>query len=196
MTIAVLLPTIPERATLLRRALASVSAQTLQPDEICIAVARPGEPAWSTRDRALTMATTTHIACLDDDDEFLPGHLERCATWADEHAADVVFPWFTLDHCSDPFPGEFGTPWDPAHPRQTTTVVYADRRAVLDVGGYRFTDGDLHDHGGNRAGEDFDLVKRLNAAGYVISHLPERTWVWHHWAGNTSGLPERRQVSV
>ncbi len=33
MSIAVIIPTIPERADLLRRAIASVSAQTLQPDE-------------------------------------------------------------------------------------------------------------------------------------------------------------------
>lgn len=191
-TISVLIPTIPERSLLLQRAVASVMAQTLLPDEICIAVAKPDEPAWSTRNRALAMATSTHIACLDDDDEFLPHHLAACAAHQEATGADVVFPWFTLDHCSDPFPGEFGTPWDPEHPRQTTTVVFARRQAVLEVGGYRFDDGDLHDHGGNRAGEDFDLVKRLNAAGHRIEHLPERTWVWHHHLGNTSGLPERR----
>lgn len=33
-SIAVLIPTIPERAALLQRAIASVTAQTLQPDEI------------------------------------------------------------------------------------------------------------------------------------------------------------------
>lgn len=193
MTVSVLIPTIPERATLLQRALASVSAQTLRPDEICVAVARPDEPAWSTRDRALRMATSTHIACLDDDDEFLPQHLERCAAHQAETGADMVFPWFTTDHCSDPFPGEFGTPWDPARPRETTTVIFARRQAVLDVGGYRFADGDRHDDGRHRAGEDSDLVKRLNAAGHLIVHIPERTWVWHHHGANTSGLPERRQ---
>lgn len=193
MTVSVLIPTIPERATLLQRALASVSAQTLRPDEICIAVARPDEPAWSTRDRALRMATSTHIACLDDDDEFLPHHLERCAAHQADTGADMVFPWFTEDRCSDPFPGEFGTPWDPARPRETTTVIFARRQAVLDVGGYRFADGDRHDDGRHRAGEDSDLVKRLNAAGHLIVHIPERTWVWHHHGANTSGLPERRQ---
>ncbi len=197
MTIAVIIPTIPERAHLLTRALASVTAQTLQPDEVCIAIARPDEPAWATRHRALRMATAEWIAPLDDDDEFLPHHLERCAAHQAATGADMVFPWFVEDHCSDPFPGELGTPWDPAHPRQTTTVIFARRDAVLDVGGYRFDDGDRHDHGGNRAGEDFDLVKRLNVAGYRIEHLPERTWVWWHWSdefgtGNTSGLPERR----
>lgn len=197
MTIAVIIPTIPERAHLLTRALASVTAQTLQPDEVCIAIARPDEPAWATRHRALQMATVEWIAPLDDDDEFLPHHLERCAAHQAATGADMVFPWFVEDHCSDPFPGEFGTPWDPAHPRQTTTVIYARRSAVVAVGGYRFDDGDRHDHGGNRAGEDYDLVKRLNVGGYRIEHLPERTWVWWHWSdefgtGNTSGLPERR----
>ena len=193
-TISVLIPTIPERARLLQRALASVTAQTRLPDEVCIAVARPGEPAWSTRDRALSMATSEWIAPLDDDDEFLPMHLAACAQHQADTGADMVFPWFTLDHCTDPFPGEFGTPWDPANPRQTTTVIFARRAAVLEVGGYRFDDGDHHDDGGNRAGEDFDLVRRLNGAGYKISHLPARTWVWWHHGANTSGLPERREV--
>lgn len=193
-TIAVLIPTLPERAGLLLRAIASVSAQTLQPDEICVAVARPDEPAWSTRDRALSMATSTWVAPLDDDDEFLPHHLERCAAYQAETGADMVFPWFTLDHCSDPFPGEFGTPWNPEQVRETTTVIFARRAAVLEVGGYRFADGDRHDDGRHRAGEDSDLVKRLNTAGYRIEHLAERTWVWWHHGANTSGLPERRQV--
>lgn len=196
MSIAVIIPTIPERARLLQRAVASVMAQTLRPDEVCVAVARDGEPAWSTRDRALSMATAEWIAPLDDDDEFLPQHLALCAAHQQATDADMVFPWFTLDQCSDPFPGEFGTPWDPANPRQTTTVIYARRAAMLEVGGYRFDDGDLHDHGGNRAGEDFDLVKRLNGAGYRIEHLGERTWRWWHHLGNTSGLPERRPSVV
>jgi len=190
-TISVLIPTIPERAGMLARAVQSVARQTLPATEICIAVAAPDEPAWATRDRALRMATGEWVAPLDDDDEFLPQHLERCAAWQAETSADVVFPWFTTDRCHDPFPGEFGTPWDPANPRQTTTVIFARRAAVLEVGGYRFEDGDLHDDGGNRAGEDYDLVKRLNRY-YTISHLPERTWRWWHHLGNTSGLPERR----
>lgn len=196
MTISVIIPTIPERAQMLARAVATAARQTLLPDEVCIAVAHPDEPAWATRDRALRMATGDWIAPLDDDDEFLPMHLERCAAHQQATGADMVFPWFTLDRCHDPFPGEFGTPWDPARPRQTTTVIFARRQAVLDVGGYRFEDGDRHDHGGNRAGEDYDLVKRLNAAGYHIEHLPERTWRWWHHLGNTSGLPERRPSVV
>ena len=197
-----IIPTIPERAELLTRAVASVTAQTLQPDEIAIAVARPDEPAWSTRQRALDMVTADFVACLDDDDEFLPHHLERCAAWqadtgADWQAdtgADVVFPWFEVVGGTDPFPGEFGTPWDPEHPRETTTVIFARRTAMVAVGGYRFADGDRLADGSHRAGEDSDLIKRMNAAGCRISHLPERTWRWHHHYGNTSGIPERRRV--
>ena len=87
---------------------------------------------------------------FDDDDEFLPHHLEACARHAAATDADMVFPWFVTDHCSDPFPGEFGAPWDPDHPRQTTTVIFARRHAINDVGGYRFVDGDRHDDGGRK----------------------------------------------
>lgn len=188
MTISVLIPTIPERSALLQRAVASVMAQTLLPDEVCIAVAKPDEPAWSTRNRALAMATSTHIACLDDDDEFMPHHLERCAAHQADTSADLVFPWFEVVGGTDPFPHLFGRPWDPAEPTQTTVVTFVRRAALEAVGGYAVVDD------GMRAGEDHEMVKRLNVGGYRISHLPERTWRWHHHYGNTSGLPERRRV--
>lgn len=193
-TVSVIIPTIPERSALLQRAIASVMAQTRLPDEICIAVAKPDEPAWSTRDRALRMATSEAVAPLDDDDEFMPHHLEACGRAMDETGADVLFPWFEVVGGTDPFPGEFGTPWDPECPRETTTVIFARRTAMVAVGGYRFADGDRLADGSHRAGEDSDLIKRMNAAGCRISHLPERTWRWHHHFQNTSGLPERRRV--
>lgn len=193
MTVAVIVATIPERADLLQRAIASVTAQTLLPDEICVAVARPGEPGWKCRNRALSMATSEWVAPLDDDDEFMPHHLEACSAHQAETGADLVFPWFEVVGGTDPF-DHFGRPWDPAHPVQTTVVTFARRAAVLAVGGYAFDDGqERHDHGGNRAGEDFEMVKRLNAGGYVVSHLPERTWRWHHHYANTMGLPELRR---
>ena len=196
MTISVVIPTIPERGPLLARALASVTAQTLLPDEVCIAVARDGEPGWRTRNRALAMATSEWVAFLDDDDEFLPRNLERCAAHQQATDADLVYPWFEVAGGTDPF-DHFGQPWDHASPVQTTVVTFARREAVLAVGGFSFDDGEeRHDHGGNRAGEDFEMVQRLNAAGCRISHLAERTWIWHHHFGNTMGLPERRPSVV
>lgn len=196
MSIAVVIPTIPERAHMLARAVQSVANQTLPPDEICIAVARDGEGAPSTRNRALAMATTEWVAMLDDDDEFEPHHLEACARHQEATGADLVFPYFTVVGGTDPFPHHFGKPWDPDGPHQTTVVTFARREAVLAVGGYELppVDGEAPD--GNRHGEDFEMVRRFNAAGYHISHLPERTWLWHHHYSNTSGLPERRPSVV
>jgi hypothetical protein len=25
----------------------------------------------------------------------------------------------------------------------------------------------------------------------AIHHVPQRTWIWRHWGGNASGLPEK-----
>ena len=194
MTIAVIIPTIPERANLLTRAIASVTAQTLQPDEICIAVARPGEGAPSTRTRALNMATSEWVAFLDDDDEFEPHHLAACARHAEETGADLVFPYFTVVGGTDPFPHHFGKEWDPDGPHQTTVVTFARREAVLAVGGFLGPLTGTEAPDGNRHGEDYEMILRLNAAGYRIEHLAERTWRWWHHAANTSGLPERRRV--
>lgn len=196
MTISVVIPTIPERADMLARAVRSVARQTLPADEICIAVAGPGEGAPSTRTRALHMATGEWVAFLDDDDEFEPHHLAACARHAEETGADLVFPYFTVVGGTDPFPHHFGQPWDPQGPRQTTVVTFARRTAVLAVGGFEAPLSGTEAPDGNRHGEDYEMILRLNAAGYRIEHLAERTWLWHHHYSNTSGLPERRPSVV
>lgn len=188
--VTVIVPTIGPRRDLLTRALTSIAAQTHQPDAILVAYDRHGEGAWKTRNRALALVDTTWVAFLDDDDEWLPQHLERCVDHQHDTGADLVFPWFDVVGGTDPFT-HFGQPWDPANPVQTTIVTLVRTSALRAVGGFTFEDGDFHDDGGNRAGEDYEMVKRLNAAGYRISHLPERTWLWHHHGRNTMGLPER-----
>lgn len=195
MTISVVIPTIPERADMLARAVRSVARQTLPADEICIAVAGPGEGAPSTRTRALHMATGEWVAFLDDDDELEPHHLAACHRHAEETGADLVFPYFTVVGGTDPFPHHFGQPWDPQGPRQTTVVTFARRTAVLAVGGFEAPLSGTEAPDGNRHGEDYEMILRLNAAGYRIEHLAERTWRWWHHAANTSGLPERRRVA-
>lgn len=187
--VTVIVPTIGPRRDLLTRALASIANQTHQPDAVIVAYDRHHEGAWRTRNRALAQVDTAWVAFCDDDDEWLPHHLERCVQHQHRTGADLVYPWFEVVGGTDPFP-HFGQPWDPSHPVQTTIVTLVRTAALRDVDGFTFHDTDRTDEGGNRAGEDFEMVKRLNAAGYRISHLPERTWLWHHHGQNTMGLPE------
>lgn len=202
MTIGLVIPSIPPRARLLMRALASVCGQTRQPDEIIVEIDHEGLGAAHTRDRALRAATSEWVAFLDDDDELLPQHLERLIAHAEETGADMVFPWFTVVGGIDPFPQHFGRVWTKDDPTQTTITFLVRREAALAVGG--FIDGDEGTDGlGHRAGEDFRFVCRLADAGYSVVHLSERTWRWHHHrasdgtsVGNTSGRPWRELVKA
>lgn len=189
--IAVAIPSIPPRADRLGRAVRSVLNQTLPPDEIAVAVDTGREGAAATRNRAWQSTTAEWVAFVDDDDELLPKHLEVCWQAAVEHDADFVYPWFeVVDGGVDPFPDHFGKPWDPAEPRQTTITGLWRRTALEQVGGFP-PPGDDVDADGNRIGEDYTAVLRLNDLGGRIVHVAERTWLWSHHEGNTSGRPDR-----
>jgi glycosyltransferase involved in cell wall biosynthesis len=190
MDIAVVIPSIPPRAAMLRRALASVHRQTLQPAEVIVQYDHDREGAPITRSRGLDRVTAPYVAFLDDDDELLPEHLERLAAHLAATGADLVYSWFTVIGGTDPFPHLFGRPFDPANPCQTTITTLARTEAIRDVGGFVSEDFGTDD-AGNRAGEDFQLINRMVSRGYRIEHLPERTWLWHHHASNTSGQPTR-----
>ncbi|WP_405815588.1 glycosyltransferase [Streptomyces sp. NBC_01390] len=90
--VSVVIPTHPPRASKLRRALASVCAQTVQPIAVVVEndVDRTGSAA--TRNRGLAHVTTEWVAFLDSDDQLLPHHLERLTMEALKTGADVVYP--------------------------------------------------------------------------------------------------------
>lgn len=192
--ITVVTPTIPPRAELLQRALRSVSAQTLPAAAVSIAVDIDREGAAVTRQRALDAVQTPWTALLDDDDEFMPHHLEALWRHAEDTGADYVFSWFkvavggrVLEH--DPVfpPTHFTTPWDPANPRQTTITVLVRTDLAKEAGFVQPDAGATVD--GLPWGEDWTFTLRCNQLG-TISHLVERTWLWHH-GSNTSGRPDR-----
>ncbi len=188
--ITVAIPTIPPRADLLKRALDSVLAQTAPADAITVVVDTGREGAAVTRNRAWRMARTEYVAFLDDDDELMPHHLARCYETARATDADLVYPWFEVDGGADPFPMHFGREWDPTDPRQTTITCLWRRDALEKIDGFPLPGHDI-DAQGNRIGEDFIAVCRLNDLGGRIVHLPERTWWWYHHQANTSGLSSR-----
>lgn len=95
-TVSVCIPHIPLRREALGRALLSVHAQTRQPDEIIVRVDTEGQGAAVTRNACWQAATSDYVAFLDDDDEFLPHHLQWCVSVAEKCQADLVYPWFEL----------------------------------------------------------------------------------------------------
>lgn len=193
-SITVVTPTIGPRSLFLERAKYSVETQTYSGLIFHLVVEdenRDGAPV--TRQRGLDAVNTEWVAFLDDDDEFLPEHLERLMTAAQEHDADYVYSWYNVIGGTDPRPEEFGRPWDPENPRQTTitTLVHTTTAQAAGFLVGPEEDDDLLSPDRHYAGEDWRFTKRIADSGATIFHLPEKTWLWHHHGGNTSGLPNR-----
>lgn len=213
-SVTVCIPTIPGRETLLGRAIASVEEQTCLPDEVIVMLDKKGHGAAPTRNAAWRAASTDVVAFLDDDDEFLPQHLEACVDTLVEKQAGLVYSWFEHVGWSEWTPSRpdalatmkdgqlvhpLGVPFEreqEAHFRQysfipITTVV---RRGLLErSGGYpnpgtpEWPKADCEDWGGHL---------RLLRIGCKFVHHPERTWRCHHHAGSTAGQSWKEKERV
>jgi glycosyltransferase involved in cell wall biosynthesis len=184
--ITVVVPTIPPRAELLARALASVQAQTYPPAEIIVLHDLEREGAAATRNRALDLVATEYVAFLDDDDVLYPDHLRRLARLARLSGADVVYPYFDAD--TDEI-NTCGLPFDPVLLRRANfiPVTVLARTAVLRAaGGFQ-----AHPDVNGDPCEDWGLWLALLDAGARFSHLPARTWRWNNGGGSTRGRPDR-----
>jgi hypothetical protein len=208
-TVAVCIPTIPPRADLLHRAMASVLEQTRQPDRIVVQLDEIGEGAGPTRNRAWAQTAEDFVAFLDDDDEFLPDHLEACMAAAERTRADVIYPWFHLvgwpeatlarpDPLATMRRGKLvhplGVPFGPEqaeHMRRHAFIpstIVVRRSALAEVAGYP-------DHGSEeyerfQGCEDWALLVRLLDAGARFEHIPRRTYRIHLGVG-TAGVSWR-----
>lgn len=201
--LSVLITTIPIRKDRLGIALQSVEGQTLQPAHVIISEDTEKIGAPGNRDNGIAQVETKYVALLDDDDYFYADHLETLYKTAIDTDADIVYSWFNVDGGTDPFPENFGKPWDPENPIQTTVTVLAKTDVIRQAGGYSNTIGlserELkHYAQGNTAGEDFRMVFSANKNGAKIVHVPKKTWAYVHWMdstgqalGNTSGRPDR-----
>ena len=193
--LTVLVTTIPTRNERLEKALGSIRQQSLQPAAVHVQNDLYKEGAPKNRDRGIEQIKTKYVALLDDDDYLYPDHLETLYRAAIDTDADIVYSWFDVEGGTDPFPENFGRPWDPENPVQTTVTVLAKTDVIRKAGGYSNTGGfSLEELGefaqGNTAGEDFRMVFSANKQGARIVHVPKKTWAYVHWVGNTSGRPE------
>lgn len=201
-TVSVVIPTIPPRKELLERAMASVAAQTRFPEETIVQIDREGMGAGPTRNLGWRRASSEYVAFLDDDDEFLPNHLEECLKAARREKADVVYPWFehvgwpewtkarpdplaVMHHgrLVHPLGVKFGP--EQAHHMRSHAFIPATivvKRDVLEaVGGYPHHDSEEYERY-NRC-EDWALLIRLLDIHAKFVHVPKRTWRLHHGAG-------------
>lgn len=213
-TVAVVIPTIPPRTKMLRRALASVLGQARDPDAVVVAVDHDAAGAGPTRNRAWRMADTEYVATLDDDDEFLPGHLGALMSTAERTGADVVYSWFHLMGWPEATPGRpdplavkyngqlrhpLGVPFgdeQAAHMRQHAFLPITGliRRSLLEETGGCPTPGSRE--WPRLDCEDWGMWLRLLDAGAKFVHHPERTWRCHFHAGSTAGRPWKQPAGA
>lgn len=188
--ITVCTPTIPSRGSLLNRAMRSIKAQTHAPTDVIVSTDHLRNGAAITRQKALDQVKTEWVAFLDDDDEFLPQHLNVLYTYAMVTTADYVYSWYKVRGGQDPRPRVFKKPFDPCTPCQTTITTLVRTELAQATGFLPDSDEDLHSPDRHYAGEDWRFTSRCIEAGADIIHAPHRTWLWHHHANNTSGLPK------
>lgn len=206
--ITVCIPSIPVRGALLRRALESVTRQTLPAAAVAVAVDLGREGAAITRQRALETVRTEWVAFLDDDDEMHPDHLLRLYDAAEEFNASYLWSRFRIaypgktykgggvgytDFADGPAPLGRGTfeQWNDAQPAQTTVTTMVRTEVARLVGGFASIGLAADSIDGQRAGEDwlFTLACREAVGLEGMRHVPYVTWTWHHHGRNTSGLP-------
>lgn len=201
-TVAVVIPTIPPRRELLRRALSSVFQQTRLPDQIIVEPDPDKTGAAATRNRANARVVTDYIAVLDDDDELLPNHIEALMKAAEaDPDADVLYPIpeygeGVLRHCvyiNGVRTSPWGLEWTDDHRNSMFSVgsfiphiVLMKTETVRDVGGYSETPSPLTPF------DDYDLFLRMLRKGKKFVHVPETTWIWReNPLGHTGGFSDR-----
>lgn len=199
--ITVLISHIPIREEERDRAVASIYAQTRRPDTVHLRTDLDHEGSAATRNHALKSIMeyeeTDWVAFLDDDDEFLPHHLDELLRCAIAHEADVVYPGCHVVGGHDPH-DRFGQPFDADLLRQqsyipvTSLVRMSKIEELFKVHGEAFWRPPGSDY------DDWGFYLRLLDAGAKFVHHPVKTWLWHHWGygmpgrpGNTSGMPHR-----
>lgn len=194
--LTVLITTIPTRRDRFANAALSVENQSLSPAHIVVSTDTEKVGAPQNRDNGIAQVETKWVALLDDDDYFYPDHLETLYNAALDHDADIVYSWFEVEGGTDPFPQNFGQPWDPENPVQTAITVLAKTNVIRAAGGYTnvygMSETDLGAFAqGNTAGEDFRMIFNANKNGAKIVHVPKKTWAYVHHDTNTSGQPDR-----
>lgn len=192
--ITVLIAHIPSRSNFLGRAIQSVVQQTHKPHAIHIEVDRDRTGSAQTRNRALGNIQTRWTAFLDDDDVMLPNHLDVLLRHAMQTHADVVYSGcHVIDPLGKEVPlieewGRFSLPFDANLLRQqsyipVTSLVRTQFAQCAMFGPPAYAPTSDYD--------DWGFYVRMLDLHAQFSHIPVKTWVWHHHGHNTSGRTDR-----
>ena len=167
---------------MLTRALNSVAAQTQVPEVVRLLHDAEGKGAGWARRTLLSLVDTEWITWLDSDDEWLPEHLEKLMAVAVATDSAFVYSWF---HGNDPL-GHFGLPFNPCTPHHCTMGFLARTDISQEVS---FPDSAQ----GGFSNEDWAHITGFAniccERGLKMTHLAEKTWIYHQQGQNTSGQP-------
>jgi glycosyltransferase involved in cell wall biosynthesis len=203
-----------DRPALLREALASLAAQSYRPLEVVI-VNDGGTSVHDVVAKAcgdLRLVEVTHptprgraaaanagvaaahgewVVFLDDDDLFLPGHVETVLGSAREAATEVAYAACRLDHLDEGSSEVLAEPYSPATLLLANYVptcsVIVSRRSVLAAGGFDESLPFL---------EDWDLWLRLSFV-HAFAFNPAVTSVYRVRRGTVGGdMAEERWAAM
>jgi glycosyltransferase involved in cell wall biosynthesis len=187
--VTVLIPSVPTRSRMLNRAVVSVLNQLRQPDRILISIDHDRLGAAGNRNRMIGSVFTEWVAFLDDDDEFLPEHL--LVLLQNSHDADVIYTGcIVIGALGREIPlkeewGRFGQPFDGELLRRKSylPVTSLVRTEFLSSSSFKAP--------GNTDYDDWGMYLSILDQGGRFKHVPQKTWTWHHWGGNSSGRADR-----
>jgi hypothetical protein len=160
----------------------------------------PGRGAPGARNRGLEEVTTPWVAFLDDDDVFLPGHLEgfRAALGRAGAAADKVGLVYAPAIVTDPDRQLLGI--IPAHPQEdlpralyggskvpTPSAVVIRTQSVRDVGGFDTT---LLSYA------DWDMWLRLTRAGWAPLATAEASLIYTRHTASLTGNVDLSMIDL
>jgi len=194
--VTAVVPMIPVRAnTMYPRALSSIDKQIWAPQAIEVEMDVDHTGAAATRNRVLERVKTPWVAFLDDDDEWLPGHLRTLWDAAQDHPeADVIYTgcevvdpdgrWLPHEEHLPEW-GNFGEPFDAELLRERSylPVTSLVRTSLAQRAQFGPPPGSIYD--------DWGFYLRLLDLGAQFLHVPVRTWIWYHHGANTSGQGDR-----
>lgn len=184
--VTVVIPTHPARVKngMTKRAVGSVLMQSHPSTSIIVQQDLTKAGAAETRHRGLMRVDTEWVAFLDSDDQFKKNHLEVLIKGAEETGADYLYSWYeAVGFNSDPLP-HFGKVFDPENPTHTTITTLVRTELAQSVGFQTyFKPGEQP-----ASDEDWQFTLKCLEAGAKIVHVPQRTWLFNHHGGNTSGM--------
>lgn len=194
--VTVVIPTISGRDELRERALRSVQAQTVRPFDVVVVHDRDRKGAAWARNAGMMQVQTTWLAWLDDDDEFLPNHLEVLLAAAKETGADLVYsypelPGWDRDPMAVAHNGAWVRPFGvPFGKEQDMHLRYQGNFipiSYLVKAGLVRAVGGMPPCGGRGYEEDYQLLLRLRNVDAKFVHVPKVTWRYYKHGANTGG---------